>query len=79
MFSQPWLQGPAFLGFLLVAGKLGPFAKRSDIEMAPEKKEKKAAESANATTRSADMEAQLNRIRELKVKFAGVGKLSIPS
>ena len=62
--------------------ELAPFADRSDTEMAPEKDEKNAAGPAKTPrtfTRSADMEAKVTRIKELKAKFAGVGKALRPA
>ena len=50
--------------------------------MAPEKDEKNAAGSAKTSRtiiRSADMEAKLKRVKELKAKFAGVGKALRPA
>lgn len=50
--------------------------------MAPEKAEKNAAVPAktpHSITKPADMEAKLKRIKELKAKFAGVGKALRPA
>ena len=66
----------------LAVSELAPFADRSDTEMVPEKDEKNAAGPAktpHTMTRSADTEAKLKRTKELKAKFAGVGKALRPA
>ena len=66
----------------LAVSELAPYADRSDTEMAPEKDQKNAAgpiKTPHTITRSADTEAKLKRIKELKAKFAGVGKALRPA
>lgn len=83
--SQSFPKGPCPLHFLAQehhCQELGSFAKRSDTEMAPRKGRKKAAGLAKihrTMTRSAEMEAKIERIEELKMKFAGVAKALRPA
>ena len=83
--SRPSCDGPYPLVFFLgdrIGGRFGPFAKRSDTEMAPRKSKKQAAGPAKAPrtiTRPAELEANLKRFRELKAKFAGVAKALRPA
>ncbi len=66
----------------LVPGETGQLADHSDTEMALKKGKKKAAGPAKiprTDTRSAEMDAKLKRIGELKAKFAGVAKAVRPA
>ena len=76
------MRGTLHLSRKLAVSELTQFADRSDIEMAPEKDEKNAtgpAKTLRTVTRSADMETKVKRIKELKAKFAGVGKALRPA
>ena len=83
--SQPQCHDPNRLVSLLVklvSGVVSPIADGLDTEMAPKMGKKKAAGPAETTrtiTRSAGVEAKVRRIEDLKVKFAGVGKLCFSS
>lgn len=83
--SRPRCKGPFRLVSLLkklISADVGPFADGFDTEMAPKICRKKAAGPARTTgiiTRSAEVEAKLKRIGDLKVRFAGVGGLSFSS
>lgn len=66
----------------LVSGETVPFADRSNAEMAPKKGRKKATgptKTPRTIARSAEFETKLNRLGELKVKFAGVAKALKPA
>lgn len=71
-------QEPAKLRFW----RVGPFADRSDTEMAPKREKKKATrltKTPRIIERSVEMETKLTRLGELKGKFAGVVKALRPA
>lgn len=78
-------EGPYTLVTLLrniIFHELGPFADHPDTEMDSKKGKKKAAGPAKnprIITKCAEMEAKVQQIGELKVKFAGVAKALRPA
>ena len=66
----------------LFPGETGQLADHSDTEMALKKDKRKAtgpAKIPRTNTRSAEMDAKLKRIGELKAKFAGIAKAVRPA